>query len=136
MNSEKIRNWDGTRQWTPEAIHYPEDEEQIATLIQRALEDEKRIKAVGAALSWSDITDIPQLAIRFNKMDKVLAVDRENRRIRMDCFATALSTACFRSMQADSVSVQCRLIVGDCLSEVKKLAEYVPAAQAVNAFFV
>ncbi|MEJ2164618.1 MAG: hypothetical protein P8X90_03745 [Desulfobacterales bacterium] len=83
MNSEKICNWDGTRQWTPEAVHYPENEEQIAVLIQRALEDEKRIKAVGAALSWSDITDMPQQAIRFNKMDKVLAVDRGNRRVRL-----------------------------------------------------
>jgi len=83
MNSETIRNWDGTQQWTPEMIHYPENEEQIVALIQRALEDQKRIKAVGGALSWSDIADMPQLAIRFNKMDKVLEVDRDNRRIRV-----------------------------------------------------
>jgi FAD/FMN-containing dehydrogenase len=87
MNSEKICNWDGTRQWTPEAIHYPENEEQISALIQRALGDKKRIKAVGAALSWSDITDMPQQAIRFNKMDKVLAVDRDNLRIRLQAGA-------------------------------------------------
>lgn len=78
MSSESISNWDGTRQWTPEAIHHPENEDQIVALIQRTLEDQKRIKAVGTALSWSDISDMPQLAIRFDRMDKVLTVDRVN----------------------------------------------------------
>jgi len=68
MNSESIRNWDGTRQWMPEAVHYPENEAQIVVLVQRALEDQKRIKAIGGALSWPAIADMPQLAIRFNKV--------------------------------------------------------------------
>ena len=87
MNSEKIRNWDSTQSWMPEAIHYPEDEEQIAGLIRRAVEDQKQIKAVGAALSWSDIIDMPQLAIRFNQMAKVLEVDRDKRWIRVQAGA-------------------------------------------------
>jgi hypothetical protein len=33
MVFEKIQNWDGSQSWKPEAIHYPEDEEQIAGLI-------------------------------------------------------------------------------------------------------
>jgi FAD/FMN-containing dehydrogenase len=72
MSPRRIRNWDGTQSWKPEAIYYPEDEEQIAKLIQLASEKQKRIKAVGEALSWSDIIDVPETAIRFDKMSKEL----------------------------------------------------------------
>jgi FAD/FMN-containing dehydrogenase len=58
MSSKVIRNWDGTQSWKPEEIHCPESEEQIAGLIRRAAEDRKRVKAVGGALSWSDIISI------------------------------------------------------------------------------
>lgn len=83
MSSRKIRNWDGTQSWEPEAIHYPRDEKEIVELIKGAAEDRKCIKAVGRALSWSDIIDMPEMAIRFDKMDEVLEVDRDNRRIRL-----------------------------------------------------
>ncbi|MHC4456987.1 MAG: D-arabinono-1,4-lactone oxidase [Planctomycetota bacterium] len=87
MSTRRIRNWDGTQSWKPEAIYYPEDEEQIAKLIQLASEKQKRIKAVGEALSWSDIIDVPETAIRFDKMSKVLQVDRDNRQIRVQAGA-------------------------------------------------
>lgn len=83
MDKAEIKNWDGTQSWRPEAIHYPEDDEQIARLILRAREDKKRIKAVGSALSWSDIIDIPSVAIRFSRMNRVIEVDRDGRRIRL-----------------------------------------------------
>lgn len=87
MNSKRIKNWDGTQTWTPEAVHQPTDEEQIAGVIRQALEDQKRIKAIGSALSWSDIIDMPEHAIRFDKMDKILNVDRDNRRVRVQAGA-------------------------------------------------
>lgn len=83
MSSKVIRNWDGTQSWRPEAIHCPQNEEQIAGLIRRAAENRKRVKAVGGALSWSDIIDMPQIAIRFDKMAEVLEVDRDNDSIRL-----------------------------------------------------
>lgn len=87
MSSKRIRNWDGTLSWKPDAIHHPKDEEQIAELIRQASKDRKRVKAVGEALSWSDIIDVPEIAIRFDKMDKVLEVDSNNRRIRVQAGA-------------------------------------------------
>lgn len=83
MGSETIRNWDGTQSWTPEAIHYPENEEQIAALIQQACDTKKRVKVLGEALSWSDIIDVPTTAMRFDKMAAVLEVDRDRRLIRL-----------------------------------------------------
>ena len=87
MNSKKIKNWDGTQTWIPEKVYKPKDEEQIAKLIQRALEGQKRIKAIGSGLSWSDIIDLPENAILFNKMDKVLNVDKDNQQVRVQAGA-------------------------------------------------
>jgi len=87
MNSKKIKNWDGTQVWLPETVYQPNDEDQIAGLIQRAVENKMRLKAVGSALSWSDIIDMPQNAIRFGKMDKVLDVDKDKRTVRVQAGA-------------------------------------------------
>ncbi len=83
MNPETIRNWDGTRSWTPEAVHHPQNEEQIAALVRQACDSEKRVKVLGEALSWSDIIDVPKTAMRFDRMAAVLEVDRDRRRIRL-----------------------------------------------------
>lgn len=83
MSKETIRNWDGTQFWTPEAVYHPQNEEQIAALIQQAGDTKKRVKVVGEALSWSDIIDVPTTAMRFDKMAAVLEVDRDSRRIRL-----------------------------------------------------
>jgi len=83
MSSKVIRNWDGTQCWEPEKIHHPKNAEEIAELIRRAVQDGKRLKAVGSALSWSDIIEVPEMAIRFDGMAEVLEVDRDNRRIRV-----------------------------------------------------
>jgi L-gulonolactone oxidase len=87
MNSKRIRNWDRTQSWKPEEIHHPRDEEEIAKLMRRAVQDGKRVKPIGSALSWSDIADMPQIAIRFDKMAKVIEVDRDHRRIRLQAGA-------------------------------------------------
>ncbi len=81
MKANKIRNWDGTQTWIPEKIYNLKDEEKIAKQIKRAVEDKKRIKAIGSALSWSDIIDMPENVILFNDMDKVLKVDKDKQQI-------------------------------------------------------
>ena len=87
MSSARIRNWDRTRSWTPEEIHHPDNEEQIAGLIHRAVENKKRLKPIGQALSWSDIADMPGGTIRLDRMARVLEVDRDKRLIRLQAGA-------------------------------------------------
>jgi FAD-linked oxidoreductase len=87
MNSKKIKNWDGTQTWIPDNIYTPHDEEQIAELIKRTAEDQKRIKAIGSALSWSDIIDMPQNAILFDNMNKVLEVNTDSHLLRVQAGA-------------------------------------------------
>jgi L-gulono-1,4-lactone dehydrogenase len=78
-----IRNWDRTRSWKPEAVYEPGGEDAIAELIRQAGESHSLVKPVGQALCWSDISDMPQNAIRFRNMSKVLEIDREGRTVRV-----------------------------------------------------
>ena len=54
---QRVRNWDGSRYWEPEAIHRPRSEEEISALIRDAIGRKRPVKPVGSALSSSDIID-------------------------------------------------------------------------------
>ena len=72
-----IRNWDRTLRWTPTAVHDPSSIEEISDIVRGAVDRGSRIKAVGASLSWSDVADIGDEAIRLDAFSKV-DVDAEN----------------------------------------------------------
>lgn len=86
MSREVIRNWDGTQRWRPQAIHRPADDDEVADLIRRAVEQGRRIKPVGAALSWSDAPAVPTEALRFDRMTGI-EVDAEARLVRVQAGA-------------------------------------------------
>lgn len=83
MSVSEIHNWDRSQSWRPESVHHPVDEDEIVALIYQAAEAGKRLKPIGSALSWSDIIDIPAVAIQFDKMDSIVEVDRDDRLITL-----------------------------------------------------
>lgn len=66
-----IHNWDRTLTWTPTVVHQPRSTEEIVRVVQRASERGGHVKAVGSALSWSDVADIPEEAIQLDAMETV-----------------------------------------------------------------
>lgn len=87
MGTSTITNWDRTQSWTPERVHEPGSEAEIAEIVVRAAELGKRIKPVGAALSWSDSIDMPGQAILLSNQSRVLHVDRDARSVRVEAGA-------------------------------------------------
>jgi L-gulonolactone oxidase len=77
----QIRNWDGTQSWTPAAIHSPATEGEVAALVRAAAARGGRVKPLGSALSWSDIIDVRETAMRFDRLAEVLHVDPAERRV-------------------------------------------------------
>ena len=76
-----IRNWDRTQRWRPETLHEPRDAEEISEIVRRAADSGGRVKALGSALSWSDIIDVAQSAIVLDRMSSVVEVDEAGHRI-------------------------------------------------------
>ncbi len=83
MPARTIVNWDRTLRWTPTVVEEPQSEEDVVRAVRRARDAGERIKAVGAALSWSEAAAVPARAIRFDRMAEVLEVNREQKTVRM-----------------------------------------------------
>lgn len=86
MASEIIRNWDRTQCFRPEAVHHPAGESEVSHLIARAAERGRRVKPLGAALSWSDAIDVPVEAMLFDRMTGI-DVDAGSRTVRVQAGA-------------------------------------------------
>lgn len=81
-----IRNWDKTLAWTPSVVHEPTTTAEVCAIIAAAAERGQRIKAIGSALSWSDIAGIPEQVMVLDKMTGI-RVDSEARRVRVQAGA-------------------------------------------------
>ena len=87
MDSGTVVNWDRTQSWTPEVLHEPSSESEVAELVRRAVDERKRLKPIGAALSWSDAIDMPGRGLRLSRMARVLEVDSPARLARVQAGA-------------------------------------------------
>lgn len=79
MRTRTIHNWDRTLSWRPTALHRPQRTEDVARIVTDAAGRGTRVKAVGGALSWSDVAGIPDEVVVLDDMAAV-TVDVERRR--------------------------------------------------------
>lgn len=66
-------NWAGNYRYVAAQIHRPESVEQVQELVRRGT----RLKALGTRHSFNDIADSPGDLISLERMDRILALDRE-----------------------------------------------------------
>jgi len=86
VTTRRIRNWDRTLSWRPSAVHRPRDTEEVARIVRSAVERRRRVKAIGGALSWSDVAGIPDEVVVLDDMAAV-SVDVDRRRATVQCGA-------------------------------------------------
>lgn len=79
----KLRNWAGSRSWTPSRLVTPRDEGQVAEALVTAADTGRRVKPVGSLHSWSDVATTDGTALSLDAMSRVLAVDVETRTVRV-----------------------------------------------------
>lgn len=65
----------------------PRDTEEVAGIVRQAYERGEKVKALGALLSWSEATDCPGKALLMERMARVVAVDREAKKVRVEAGA-------------------------------------------------
>lgn len=80
--ARRIRNWDRTLAWSPSATLSPRDTSEVASAVTAAAARGERIKAIGSALSWSDIAGIPDKVMVLNNMARIV-VDTAARTVRV-----------------------------------------------------
>ncbi|MDQ6748208.1 MAG: FAD-binding protein [Candidatus Dormibacteraeota bacterium] len=77
------RNWGRNQSCTPVALPQPSSEEEIIALVRRASEEGRRVKVYGAGHSFTDIACTDGYLLNLDRYNRVLEVDRESNRVRV-----------------------------------------------------
>lgn len=80
----EFRNWSGVHVCNPTAICEPRDEAEVAELIAGAAARGERVKVVGAGHSWSDAMCTDGLLLRLDRMQRVLEIDHDAKRVTVE----------------------------------------------------
>ena len=76
MSAPPFRNWAGTAMSQPHAWVQPADEAELTALLQRAAQEGRHVKVVGAGHSWSDIACTDGYLVNLDRMARLVRVDR------------------------------------------------------------
>lgn len=77
------RNWGGTAQCTPDAVHSPARIDDVVALVERAAQTHSTVKAVGAGHSFSPIAVAPQHQLDMSGLRGLVDVDADARRVTL-----------------------------------------------------
>ncbi|PON67430.1 Galactonolactone dehydrogenase [Trema orientale] len=78
-----VSNWSGTHEVQTRVFHQPENLEQLEKVVKEAHEKKTRIRPVGSGLSPNGIGLSRAGMVNLALMDKVLEVDKEKKRVRV-----------------------------------------------------
>ena len=70
------RNWAGDQECSPAAIERPGTREELASLVRRAADRGRNVRAVGAGHSFTEIALTDGVAVDLGRLDRLLSVDR------------------------------------------------------------
>ncbi|XP_075779345.1 LOW QUALITY PROTEIN: L-gulonolactone oxidase-like [Pelodiscus sinensis] len=80
----KFQNWAQTYGSSPELYFQPTSVEEIREILDLARQRSKRVKVVGGGHSPSDIACTDDFMLHLGKMNKILKVDEEKRRVTVE----------------------------------------------------
>ena len=79
MKKRIVKNWSGSVQWNPSAIHYPDSQESIQTLIQHAVDTHQKVRLIGTGHSFTPLCKTNELLISLDKFQGIIEVDESTK---------------------------------------------------------
>ena len=72
-----MKNWSGYINWTPSNIFYPETEEEIQTIVQKAIRESKKVRIIGTGHSFTPLFKTDNYLINLDKYQGLLSHNQE-----------------------------------------------------------
>ena len=72
-----MKNWSGFLQWSPSDIFYPSTENELIDIVKKANEENKNIRIIGSAHSFTPLSVTDNFLISMDKYEGVISVDKE-----------------------------------------------------------
>ncbi len=73
-----MKNWSQLHEWHPSQIAYPTSEKEVQALVQRAIQDKKKIRIIGSGHSFNPLWVTEHILISLDKYQGLVSVDKEN----------------------------------------------------------
>lgn len=77
---DRNRNWAGNYEYSASKLYVPETMEQVSELAAKS----RRIKVLGTRHSFNGIADSPEAQLSLEKLNRIIALDRENHRVTVE----------------------------------------------------
>ena len=78
-------SWGSYNQYHYKKIFYPKNIEDVKYIIKTAIKKNYNIKAIGSLHSWRSLVNTNGYIINTDKLNKVLCIDIENKKIKVEC---------------------------------------------------
>src|SRR6185295_2294743 len=82
--SGKWSNWGKNQTCQPRKIWYPENLEELKTILKEAYNKKINVRAYGAGHSWSNIVPTSGYLINTDRLNRLLEVDLEKNQVRIE----------------------------------------------------
>jgi len=72
-----MKNWSRHLEWHPAVIEYPQSEDEVIKVVQRAITDRKTIRIIGSGHSFMPLSSTNQVLVSLDQYQGILAIDKE-----------------------------------------------------------
>lgn len=83
MKTVNWSNWSGSVQCSPIEVLFPENEDEIISIVHMANEQGKKIRVVGSGHSFSHLIETNDYILSLDKFRGLIEVDKVNMRVRV-----------------------------------------------------
>lgn len=74
-------NWAGNVKFTPEGIYYPNTEQEIVGIVNKASKEGKKVRLMGATHSWSALIETTDFLVSLDNYNNILDVNKEKKQV-------------------------------------------------------
>lgn len=78
-------HWGNNAILNPRDIFYPNNIEDVICIIKSAYENNYKVRAIGSCHSWSNLVNTDGYIINTDNLNKILYIDKENRKVKVEC---------------------------------------------------
>ncbi|KMQ50068.1 oxidoreductase, FAD-binding [Chitinispirillum alkaliphilum] len=82
------RNWSGTIRFSPQSIEFPENENEVANIVSKALKEKKNLRPVGQGHSSSPLVETEGILLSLDRYSLKAKVDRKENRATLGAGTT------------------------------------------------
>ncbi len=76
-----MKNWSGYHQWNPLQIFKPKAENEITQIVQKAIQENKKIRLIGSGHSFTPLSKTDDFLVSLDDFQGIISIDKSNKQV-------------------------------------------------------